>query len=76
MRSTAVVLAAGIAVAVPSVDNAVADAVAAIVVSVIIFLSLIPLLQGLIVTALEIIVLQQNPPISLKNAKCEINSKQ
>ena len=55
-------MAAAIAVFVPTVNGAIADAVAAIVVSVIIFGSLIPLFQGLVVTALEIIVLHKNPP--------------
>lgn len=65
LRSLAVVLAAGIATLVPAVDGSMADSVAAIVVSVIIFISLMPLVQGLILTALSISALRKNKPSAL-----------
>lgn len=63
MRSTAVLIAAGIAYLVPNVvspENA--DAWAAIAVSIIILISLIPLLEGLCLTGLEIYSLTRHPP--------------
>jgi hypothetical protein len=54
MRSIAVLLAAGIAAAFPDVSGTRADAYAALVVSLIILGSLVPLLQGLVVTAIQI----------------------
>ena len=62
MRSAAVLVAAAIAVLVPSIPPSSADAVAALVVSVIIVGSLIPLIQGLTMTAIEVISLSRNPP--------------
>mmetsp|Transcript_905 Transcript_905/g.1194 ORF Transcript_905/g.1194 Transcript_905/m.1194 type:complete len:345 (+) Transcript_905:134-1168(+) len=64
MRSVAVLVAAAIATYVPSVDGSKADAVAAVVVSFIIFISLIPLVQGLVLTGVEIRYLKLNPPKS------------
>jgi Co/Zn/Cd efflux system component len=61
-RSIAVFIAAGIAVAVPSIAPAMADAVAAVAVSVIILVSILPLLHGLVLTALKIYTLSRNPP--------------
>jgi Co/Zn/Cd efflux system component len=61
-RSIAVFVAAGIAVAVPSIAPAMADAVAAVAVSVIILVSILPLLHGLVLTALKIYTLSRNPP--------------
>lgn len=62
LRSAAVLVAAAIATLVPTIPPSVADAVAAVVVSVIIVGSLIPLIQGLIMTAIEIVSLSRNPP--------------
>jgi hypothetical protein len=62
MRSAAVLLAAAFGVLVPTVVPAEADAVAAIVVSVIILGSLFPLLQGLVMTAIQIASLSRHPP--------------
>ena len=54
-------LAAGIAAVFPGVDNEIADASAAFVVSLIIISSLFPLLYGLSLTAKEIILLSRIP---------------
>lgn len=62
MRSTAVLIAAILATTVSSIDGAVADSIAAIVVSLIIFISILPLLRGLIITARQLMVLHKNPP--------------
>lgn len=48
---------------IPSINHSVADSIAAIVVSIIIFGSVIPLIQGLIVTAIQIITLHYHNPI-------------
>lgn len=61
MRSIAVLLAAGIATVFSSVDGDVADATAAVVVSLIIIVSLFPLLYGLFLTAREIVILSRTP---------------
>lgn len=62
MRSIAVLVAAGIAALFDSVAPEMADATAAVVVSLIIIISLLPLLQGLYLTGIEIWVLTRNPP--------------
>jgi hypothetical protein len=62
LRSAAVLVAAAIATLIPSIPPSIADAVAAVVVSVIIVGSLVPLIQGLIMTAIEVISLSRNPP--------------
>lgn len=54
LRSAAVLIVAAIATIFPSIDGSVADSVAAIVVSIIILISLIPLIQGLFLTFLQI----------------------
>jgi Co/Zn/Cd efflux system component len=62
MRSTAVLVAATIAHFFQnSVSGALADSTAAIVVSIIILVSLIPLLHGLFITARKIIALLTDP---------------
>mmetsp|Transcript_28361 Transcript_28361/g.59267 ORF Transcript_28361/g.59267 Transcript_28361/m.59267 type:complete len:90 (+) Transcript_28361:61-330(+) len=62
LRSTAVLIAAGIATVFQSIDGGKADAIAAVVVSVIILVSIIPLMQGLVLTGFEIRYLTRNPP--------------
>jgi hypothetical protein len=62
MRSVAVLLTAGIAEADKSINPGRADALAAIVVSVIILGSLVRLLQGLALTAAETVRMLRNPP--------------
>lgn len=62
MRSVAVFVAAGIATAFPSIAPAMADAVAALAVSVTILISILPLLHGLVWTAVKIYTLTRNPP--------------
>lgn len=62
MRSIAVLVAAGIAYLFQAVSPVEADATAAIVVSIIIIVSLLPLLQGLYLTATEIWILTRRPP--------------
>lgn len=62
MRSTAVLIAAILATTISSIDGGVADSVAAIVVSLIIFISILPLLRGLIITARQLKTLHKNPP--------------
>ena len=62
MRSIAVLVAAGIAYLFQAVSPEKADATAAIVVSIIIIVSLLPLLQGLYLTATEIWILTRRPP--------------
>lgn len=47
-------VAAGIATLIPSISGTLADAYAALVVSLIILCSLLPLLQGLAVTAIQL----------------------
>lgn len=64
LRSAAVLIAATFAYTLEPIPPATADSVAAIAVSVIIFVSLFPLIQGLIITALEISHLHRNPPSS------------
>ena len=61
LRSTAVLVAAAIATAIPSIEGSVADSSAAIAVSVIILISLIPLAHGLLWTCVKIYNLQRNP---------------
>lgn len=65
MRSTAVLIAAILATTVSSIDGAVADSLAAIVVSIIIFVSILPLLRGLLITARQIQALKKNPPVDM-----------
>lgn len=63
LRSTAVLIAAGFAFLLPknlSASNS--DAIAAVAVSVIILGSLLPLVQGLVLTALQIYHLHKSPP--------------
>lgn len=62
MRSIAVLVAAAIAYLFDAVAPDVADATAAVVVSLIIIISLLPLLQGLYLTAMEIWILTRQPP--------------
>jgi Co/Zn/Cd efflux system component len=62
MRSVAVFVAAGIATAIPSIAPAMADAVAALAVSITILMSILPLLHGLVWTAVNIYTLTRNPP--------------
>lgn len=64
MRSAAVLIAAGIAYTFPIIPPDSADSVAALIVSAIIFVSLIPLIQGLCLTAMEIYSVTRNPPTS------------
>lgn len=61
MRSVAVLIAALIASVFQGVDNESADATAAVIVSFIIILSLLPLLHGLFLTIREIFVLSRTP---------------
>jgi Co/Zn/Cd efflux system component len=60
LRSLAVLVASAIATAVPSVDGATADSSAAVAVSIVILISLIPLVQGIVLTAIKINVLHHN----------------
>jgi len=62
MRSIAVLVAAAIAALFDAVSPDEADATAAVVVSCIIIVSLLPLLQGLYLTASEIWILTRRPP--------------
>ena len=62
MRSVAVLVAAAVAYLSPTVSPEAADATAAIIVSCIIIVSLLPLLQGLFLTAAEIRMLSKRPP--------------
>jgi hypothetical protein len=54
MRSISVLIAAGISTIFPSVPGALSDSLAAIAVSMIILVSLFPLIQGLIITAIQL----------------------
>ena len=63
MRSTAVLIAAAIAFLSPQMSGTVADSVAALVVSGIILVSLIPLLYGLLLTAVQIFRLYRDDRI-------------
>jgi hypothetical protein len=54
MRSVAVLVAAGVATLIPGIESGVADAMAAVAVSVIILASLIPLLHGLLEISCDI----------------------
>jgi len=66
LRSTAVLVAAGLAFLMPSLDGATADSLAAVAVSFIILVSVIPLLQGLVRTALELRrLIRQGAPVEL-----------
>ena len=62
MRSIAVLVAAAIAYLFDAVSPEGADATAAVIVSLIIIVSLLPLLQGLYLTATEIWLLTREPP--------------
>jgi Co/Zn/Cd efflux system component len=61
LRSITVLIAATVAACFDNVSGTLADSLAAIVVSVIIMISLIPLLRGLYITARQIIVLSTDP---------------
>lgn len=61
LRSIAVLVAATIAFFFDSVDGGTADSVAALIVSFIIIVSLIPLLEGLFITAHELWRLYRDP---------------
>jgi Co/Zn/Cd efflux system component len=63
LRSVAVLIAASVAWFVPGVPGNMADSVAAVVVSVIILGSLLPLIQGLVYTVVQIFVRTRNPPV-------------
>lgn len=63
LRSTAVLIAAAFSFLLPmDLSSSDSDAVAAVAVSVIILGSLLPLVQGLVLTALQIRHLNKNPP--------------
>ena len=68
MRSAAVLIAAALAFLVPGLVPAVADSLAAVVVSFIILMSLLPLLQGLFLTAIEITSLLQDGPLTERSS--------
>jgi len=57
-----VLITAGFASALPAIEPDIADSVAAVIVSAVILGSLLPLLQGLALTSLELHSLLQNPP--------------
>ena len=61
LRSIAVLVAAAIATIFASIDGAIADSLAAVAVSIIILISLVPLIEGLILTALQIHQHHRNP---------------
>lgn len=61
MRSVAVLVAAIIAFLFDGVSGAVADSAAAVIVSIIILISLLPLIHGLIITARMIVSLSTDP---------------
>jgi Co/Zn/Cd efflux system component len=61
MRSSAVLIVAAVATAIPSIRPEQADAVAAVAVSLIILVSLVPLLRGLWTTAAQIVHLHRHP---------------
>ena len=63
LRSTAVLVAATIAFLFESVEGSVADALATLVVSAIILVSLLPLVHGLIATIRRIIELRSTAPV-------------
>jgi len=69
LRSIAVFIAAGIALCVKSVTPGAADAVAAIIVSVILIITLIPLCKGLIYTWVELQDLGKQEEMMIKVAK-------
>jgi Co/Zn/Cd efflux system component len=64
LRSTAVLIAASIATLFPAIPGETADAAAAIAVSIIILVSVIPLIQGLVLTAIAIQYLHRNPTLN------------
>ena len=64
MRSIAVLLAGGISYFTNIISPEVADASAALIVSLIIFLSCLPLFNGLYKTCREIIILKRGPPLA------------
>lgn len=61
LRSLTVLIVAFIATIFPSIDGGKADSVAAIIVSFVILGSLVPLLQGLTITAMRIVSLHRKP---------------
>uniref|UniRef100_A0A7S3L4V1 Cation efflux protein transmembrane domain-containing protein n=1 Tax=Amphora coffeiformis TaxID=265554 RepID=A0A7S3L4V1_9STRA len=60
LRSVSVLIAAAIATVFPSVSGALSDSLAAIAVSVIILVSVAPLIQGLIITAVQLYQLKRD----------------
>lgn len=60
LRSISVLIAAGISTAFPVISGALSDSVAAIAVSIIILVSLVPLIQGLIITAIDLYCLRRD----------------
>jgi hypothetical protein len=78
MRSLAVVLAAGIAMCIPAANHieeqyyaVMADSMAALVVSIIILLSIVPLLQGIYRTGQQIIQLHREENDHYRHAKVD-----
>ena len=65
LRSVSVLIAAAIAFCFDSVSGATADSCAVIVVSLIILISLMPLLHGLYITAHKIMALQKPPSLDI-----------
>jgi Co/Zn/Cd efflux system component len=65
LRSAAVLVAAVIATCIPSIEGDKADSYAAVAVSIIILGSLLPLLQGLVYTVVQIVSLHRRPPPSV-----------
>lgn len=75
MRSIAVLVAAGIAASFESVDPSTADASAAIIVSIIIVLSLGPLLAALVGTFRELVDLQREKAMAIEEVQSSTDSK-
>jgi Co/Zn/Cd efflux system component len=75
LRSIAVLLAAGIAFVFKSIDPSIADASASIVVSIIIALSLGPLLVGLSKTWKQISELRTERSIEIKESRKEMDAQ-
>lgn len=63
LRSTAVLVAATIAFCCENVEGSIADALATLVVSAIILISLLPLVHGLIATVRSIVELGNSAPV-------------
>jgi Co/Zn/Cd efflux system component len=61
LRSTTVLVVSFIATIFPTIDASEADAVAAVIVSFVIIGSLFPLLQGLVLTAVQIASQHRHP---------------